>query len=111
MFAPFSVRGSVPILRIVNHGCETFHATEASKGFRLFLCHRSRFWSSACCDSTEAGKCLVFDDSYEHEVWNKTEGERVLLLFDLWHPDLVEEVRPASTHPLWRSVYGLFVTL
>lgn len=40
------------------------------------------------------GKCLVFDDCYEHEVWNKTEGERVLLLFDLWHPDLVEEVRP-----------------
>lgn len=39
-----------------------------------------------------AGKCLVFDDCYEHEVWNKTEGERVLLLFDLWHPDLVEEV-------------------
>lgn len=43
---------------------------------------------------TMPGKCLVFDDSYEHEVWNRTEGERVLLLFDLWHPDLVEEVRP-----------------
>lgn len=39
------------------------------------------------------GKCLVFDDCYEHEVWNKTGKERVLLLFDLWHPDLVEEVR------------------
>ncbi|CAM9735658.1 unnamed protein product [Ectocarpus fasciculatus] len=45
----------------------------------------------------EEGKCLVFDDSYEHEVWNKTEGERVLLLFDLWHPDLVEEERHAVT--------------
>ncbi|CAN0507505.1 unnamed protein product, partial [Scytosiphon promiscuus] len=39
------------------------------------------------------GKCVVFDDCYEQEVWNKTEGERVLLLFDLWHPELAEEVR------------------
>lgn len=54
-------------------------------------------WSSACCASTEAGKCLVFDDCYEHEVWNKTKRERVLLLFDLWHPDLAGEVRLAST--------------
>ncbi|CAN0545528.1 unnamed protein product, partial [Ectocarpus sp. 8 AP-2014] len=43
------------------------------------------------------GKCLVFDDCYEHEVWNKTERERVLLLFDLWHPELAGEVRLAST--------------
>ena len=28
---------------------------------------------------------MVFDDSYEHEVWNKTEEERVLLLVDFWH--------------------------
>ncbi|CAM9486207.1 unnamed protein product [Ascophyllum nodosum] len=41
----------------------------------------------------EEGRCLVFDDCYEHEVWNKTEGERVLLLFDLWHPELVSEER------------------
>lgn len=33
----------------------------------------------------EEGKCLVFDDSYEHEVWNKTGEERVLLLVDFWH--------------------------
>ena len=31
------------------------------------------------------GKCLVFDDAYEHEVWNKTGEERVLLLVDFWH--------------------------
>lgn len=46
-----------------------------------------------------AGKCLVFDDCYEHEVWNKTDKERVLLLFDLWHPDLVEEVRGTEGRP------------
>lgn len=34
----------------------------------------------------------MFDDCYEHEVWNKTDGERILLLFDLWHPELTLEV-------------------
>ena len=33
----------------------------------------------------EEGRCIVFDDSYEHEVWNRTEHERVLLLVDFWH--------------------------
>jgi aspartate beta-hydroxylase len=36
----------------------------------------------------EAGKCLVFDDSFEHEAWNRTARERTILVVDLWHPDL-----------------------
>jgi aspartyl/asparaginyl beta-hydroxylase (cupin superfamily) len=28
----------------------------------------------------------VFDDTYEHEVWNDTEDERVILLFDFDRP-------------------------
>lgn len=38
------------------------------------------------------GKCLLFDDSFLHEVWHKgPEGEpRIVLLFDFWHPDLSE---------------------
>ena len=39
----------------------------------------------------EVGKPLFFDDSYEHHVWNNTASQRVVLLFDLWHPDLEEE--------------------
>jgi len=33
-------------------------------------------------------RCLLFDDSFEHEAWNRTEGQRAVLLFDLWHPRL-----------------------
>eukprot|EP00980_Cylindrotheca_fusiformis_P021350 scaffold8235_cov113-Cylindrotheca_fusiformis.AAC.4 len=33
-------------------------------------------------------KALVLDDSFNHEVWNRTEENRVLLLVDLWHPDV-----------------------
>ena len=32
---------------------------------------------------------LIFDDSYEHEVANlSATEERVILLMDIWHPDL-----------------------
>mmetsp|Transcript_24443 Transcript_24443/g.78874 ORF Transcript_24443/g.78874 Transcript_24443/m.78874 type:complete len:246 (-) Transcript_24443:325-1062(-) len=39
----------------------------------------------------EVGKALVFDDAYEHEVWNDGEEDRVVLLFDTWHPDLTDD--------------------
>lgn len=32
---------------------------------------------------------VVFDDSYEHEAANLSETEeRVILLIDIWHPEL-----------------------
>lgn len=34
------------------------------------------------------GRCLVFDDSFEHEAWNRTAADRLVLIVDLWHPDL-----------------------
>jgi aspartate beta-hydroxylase len=40
--------------------------------------------------SWQEGRCLVFDDSFEHEVWNKSDRERDVLLIQLWHPDLTE---------------------
>ena len=41
----------------------------------------------------QEGKPLFFDDSYEHQVWNRTSSDRVVLLFDLWHPELeMEEI-------------------
>jgi aspartate beta-hydroxylase len=36
----------------------------------------------------KAGQALVLDDAYRHEVWNETEQARVVLLVDLWHPDV-----------------------
>jgi len=36
---------------------------------------------------TEGG-CLVFDDSFEHEVWHRGEEDRVVLLVRFPHPDL-----------------------
>ena len=39
----------------------------------------------------QAGQPLFFDDAYEHRVWNYSTEERVVLLFDLWHPELEQE--------------------
>lgn len=38
--------------------------------------------------SWQEGKCLVFDDSFEHEVWNLAPKARTVLVVDFWHPDL-----------------------
>jgi len=43
--------------------------------------------------SWEKGKCILFDDSYEHEVWHEGDSPRAVLLLDIWHPDLNEQER------------------
>lgn len=32
------------------------------------------------------GKLLIFDDTIEHEAWNDSDEERVILIFDIWNP-------------------------
>lgn len=39
----------------------------------------------------ESGKCIAFDDSFPHEVWNESERDRIVLVVDLWHPDLSDD--------------------
>ena len=34
----------------------------------------------------EEGKSLLFDDTFEHEVWNETDGTRVILFMDVLRP-------------------------
>jgi aspartate beta-hydroxylase len=34
------------------------------------------------------GQTLIFDDSIEHEAWNLSDRLRVVLLFDIWRPEL-----------------------
>ena len=34
----------------------------------------------------QEGELFVFDDTYEHEVWNDTDEERIVLLFDFDRP-------------------------
>jgi aspartate beta-hydroxylase len=41
------------------------------------------------------GRVVVFDDTYEHEAWNRGERTRVVMIFDLWNPYMTEPEREA----------------
>ena len=43
------------------------------------------------------GELLIFDDSMLHEAWNDSDSDRVVLLFDIWRPELTEEERALVT--------------
>merc|ERR1711892_449309 len=36
------------------------------------------------------GEVMVFDDSFEHEVWNNSTEDRMIFILDIFHPDLTE---------------------
>jgi aspartyl/asparaginyl beta-hydroxylase (cupin superfamily) len=36
------------------------------------------------------GKLMVFDDTIEHEAWNDSDEDRVILIFDIWRPELCD---------------------
>jgi aspartate beta-hydroxylase len=41
------------------------------------------------------GKCFTFDDTFEHEAWNRGSSTRSVLLMDCWNPYLTEVEREA----------------
>lgn len=43
------------------------------------------------------GQMLIFDDSIEHEAWNVSDQERVVLLFEIWRPEIGMEEREMLT--------------
>ena len=36
----------------------------------------------------KVGEAWVFDDTIEHEAWNRSAESRAILLFDVWNPEL-----------------------
>ena len=43
--------------------------------------------------SWEEGKMIMFDDSWEHEVLHTGQSIRVVLIMDIWHPELPPDKR------------------
>ncbi|XP_027630099.1 aspartyl/asparaginyl beta-hydroxylase isoform X3 [Tupaia chinensis] len=41
----------------------------------------------------EEGKVLIFDDSFEHEVWQDASSLRLIFIVDVWHPELTPQQR------------------
>ena len=51
----------------------------------------------------EEGKLVMFDDSIEHAAWNHADADRVVLIFDVWRPEIAE--------PDQRAIAALFETV
>ncbi|XP_056619528.1 aspartyl/asparaginyl beta-hydroxylase isoform X4 [Triplophysa dalaica] len=55
------------------------------KGCRIRCTNQTREW--------EEGKVLIFDDSFEHEVWQEADSYRLIFIVDVWHPQLTQAQR------------------
>ncbi|XP_053963588.1 aspartyl/asparaginyl beta-hydroxylase isoform X1 [Anastrepha ludens] len=55
------------------------------EGTRLRVAEEDRTWTE--------GQILIFDDSFEHEVWHNGSSFRLVLIVDVWHPDLSAQQR------------------
>jgi aspartate beta-hydroxylase len=43
----------------------------------------------------QEGRCVSFDDTFEHEAWNRSDSTRVVLIMDCWNPHLTPIEREA----------------
>ena len=43
----------------------------------------------------QEGRCVTFDDTFEHEAWNRSDQVRAVMILDSWHPDLSDAEREA----------------
>ena len=62
----------------------------APAGCAIRVGHETREW--------QVGQMLIFDDSFEHEAWNHGTGDRTVLLFEIWRPDVPDDDRAQLAH-------------
>ncbi|XP_018534656.1 aspartyl/asparaginyl beta-hydroxylase isoform X2 [Lates calcarifer] len=55
------------------------------QGCKIRCTNQTREW--------EEGKVLIFDDSFEHEVWQDADSYRLIFIVDVWHPELTQYQR------------------
>lgn len=75
-----------------------YHLTiEEAEGARIRSSQEWRTW--------RRGKCLILDDSFEHEVIHAGDKRRVVLIVDCWNPELSEIEREllVQLHKIWRN--------
>jgi aspartyl/asparaginyl beta-hydroxylase (cupin superfamily) len=79
MFSALNPRSHIPPHTGPMNGIIRGHlALVARPGSYIRVGNEQRTW--------EEGKVLVFDDSFEHEVWNHSDQVRIVLFMNFWHP-------------------------
>jgi beta-hydroxylase len=81
-FSILSPHKHIPAHRGAYNGVLRFHlgllVPEPRERVRIRIGNDFRHWTE--------GKALIFDDTYNHEVWNDTDGYRVVLFVDFARP-------------------------
>jgi beta-hydroxylase len=81
-FSILSPHKHIPAHRGAYNGVLRFHlgllVPEPREKVRIRIGNNFRNWSE--------GKALIFDDTFNHEVWNDTDGYRVVLFVDFTRP-------------------------
>jgi ornithine lipid ester-linked acyl 2-hydroxylase len=81
-FSILSPRKHIPAHRGAYNGILRFHlgllVPEPREKCRIRIGNEYRHWSE--------GRSLIFDDTFNHEVWNDTDGYRVVLFVDFARP-------------------------
>jgi aspartyl/asparaginyl beta-hydroxylase (cupin superfamily) len=81
-FSILSPHKHIPAHRGAYNGILRFHlgllVPEPREKCRIRIGNDYRSWTE--------GKCLIFDDTFNHEVWNDTDGYRVVLFVDFARP-------------------------
>lgn len=62
-----------------------------------FICHLPLFVPDKCgfrvgreTREWHEGELMVFDDTVEHEAWNNSDQDRLVLIFDIWRPEITQ---------------------
>ncbi|XP_048385033.1 aspartyl/asparaginyl beta-hydroxylase isoform X4 [Stegostoma tigrinum] len=55
------------------------------QGCKIRCANETREWKE--------GKVIIFDDSFEHEVWQDANSYRLIFIVDVWHPELTPQQR------------------
>lgn len=74
---------------VTNTRVVTHLALIVPEGCALFVSGQTQTW--------QEGTCFSFDDTFEHEAWNRSDKTRVVMLMDAWNPYLTEVERIALT--------------
>lgn len=81
-FSILSPRKHIPAHRGAYNGVLRFHlgllVPQPREQVRIRIGNEYRNWTE--------GRALIFDDTYNHEVWNNTDGYRVVLFVDFTRP-------------------------
>jgi len=56
----------------------------------LLGCSGTKIFAGSDSASFQEGKCIIFDDSFLHEVHHQGNERRVTLMLDMWHPGMSE---------------------